>query len=255
MYMNLDSLSSFLGRFIIIIVMSENISNQVGWMYHENLDYSAGLSLQEELHAAVVSRFNDNTTGYLLLCQHNPVITVGRFGKQDNILLSCEDLEKKMIKIYRTDRGGDVTFHAPGQLVVYPIINLKGFKLGVKSYVRQLEETVIGVLKHFGIEGERIEGYPGVWLGKKKIASIGVHVKSHVTAHGFALNVNTDLSYFSFIVPCGIKNIQVTSIERVLGKEIPVQKVVSIVLEVFAKVFNAKIIHPCLSPEQQTKLR
>jgi len=239
-------LSGFLDLFIMIIVMCETISSQVGWMYHENLDYSNGLLLQKELHGAVVSKLNDNVTGYLLLCQHNPVITVGKFGRQDNILLSQEDMEKYRIKIYRTDRGGDTTFHGPGQLVVYPIINLRDFKLGVKSYVRLLEETVIVVLKHFGIGGERIEKYPGVWLGKKKIASIGIHVKNHVTAHGFALNISTDISYFSFIVPCGIRNIEVTSIERALGREVPIHKAVSILVEEFARIFNAKMIS--LSP-------
>ncbi|MBI2485746.1 MAG: lipoyl(octanoyl) transferase LipB [Deltaproteobacteria bacterium] len=224
--------------------MSANLSNTVEWLYIEKLDYSSGLCFQDELRRRALSN-GDKSKGFLLLCDHKPVITVGRFGKEDNILGSRDDLKKYGIEIYRTERGGDVTFHGPGQLVGYPIINLRDFKLGVKSYVHLLEETIIRVLKDFDIEGERIEKYPGVWIGKEKIAAIGVHVKKHITAHGFALNVNTNLSYFSLIVPCGIRNMGVTSIEKVLGKDIPLEQVALGFVKEFGRVFRSNL--KCIS--------
>jgi lipoyl(octanoyl) transferase len=220
--------------------MSANLSNTVEWAYIEKLDYSDGLCFQDELHRTALSS-GDKPKGFLLLCDHKPVITVGRFGKENNILVSRDDLKKYGIGIYRTERGGDATFHGPGQLVGYPIINLRDFKLGVKSYVHLLEETIIRVLGDFGIEGKRIEKYPGVWIGKEKIAAIGVHVKKRITTHGFALNVNTNLSYFSLIVPCGIRNMGVTSIEKVLGKEIPLEQVALGFVEEFGGVFRSNL--------------
>lgn len=220
--------------------MSSNLSNLVEWVYLEKLDYSDGLCLQDELHRRALLSF-DSPKGFLLLCEHRSVITVGRFGKENNILASREDLKKYGIEIYRTKRGGDVTFHGPGQLVGYPIISLRDFKLGVKSYVHLLEKTIIRVLMGFGIVGERIEKYPGVWIGKEKIASIGVYVKNHITVHGFALNVNTNLRCFSLIVPCGIRNVGVTSTEKVLGKAIPIEQVASGFVKEFGRIFKTSM--------------
>ena len=221
-------------------VMSTDFSNTVEWMYIEKLDYSTGLYLQRQLHDRVLSS-GDEATGFLLLCDHKPVITVGRFGKEDNILASRDDLNRYGIEIYRTERGGDVTFHGPGQLVGYPIINLRDFELGVKSYVQLLEEAIIRALSGFGIEGERIEKYPGVWVGKEKIAAIGLYVKKHITSHGFALNINTNLSYFSLIVPCGIRGMGVTSIEKVLGKEVSPEQVALGFVKEFGRVFRSNL--------------
>ena len=138
--------------------------NLVNWMYLEQVDYFRCLSLQRQLRERVSSI--NHVKGFLLLVQHNPVVTIGRFGKANNILISEDEMRKREIEIWRIERGGDVTFHGPGQLVGYPIINLEYFQLGVKSYVQLLEETLIALLKGFGIEAGRIKDHPGVWVGK-----------------------------------------------------------------------------------------
>src|ERR1700739_1227411 len=155
-------------------MISENL---VEWMYLEQLDYSTGFSLQREFQKRV-SLNVPKPKGFLLLVEHKPVVTIGRFGDENNILLSEEEMKRRGIEIWRIERGGDVTFHGPGQLVGYPIINLREFKLGVKSYVYLIEETLIGVLREFGIEGERIKEHPGVWVNREKISAIGVCVKN-----------------------------------------------------------------------------
>ena len=220
-----------------INMISENL---VEWMYLEQLDYSTGLSLQREFQKRV-SLNVPKPKGFLLLVEHKPVVTIGRFGDENNILLSEEEMKRRGIEIWRIERGGDVTFHGPGQLVGYPIINLREFKLGVKSYVYLIEETLIGVLREFDIEGERIKEHPGVWVNREKISAIGVCVKNGITMHGFALNVNTDLNYFSFIIPCGISNMGVTSMKRILGREIPLEQVATAFAKGFGKRFQINI--------------
>jgi lipoyl(octanoyl) transferase len=227
-------------KIILNEVINMILENLVEWMYLEQLDYSMGLSLQRELQKRV-SLDVPKSKGFLLLVEHKPVVTIGRFGKPNNILLSEEEMKRRGIEIWKIERGGDVTFHGPGQLVGYPIINLKDFNLGVKSYVYLLEETLIGVLREYGIEGERIKEHPGVWVNREKVAAIGVYVKDWTTMHGFALNVSTDLSYFSLIVPCGISNMGVTSMERILGKEIPLEQVATAFAKEFGKRFQTNM--------------
>ena len=213
-------------------LISENL---IKWIYLERVDYSKGLSSQREIHKRVSS---GEYKGFLLLVEHKPVVTIGRFGDRNNILLSEEEMKSHGVEIWKIERGGDVTFHGPGQLVGYPIISLRDFKLGVKSYVYLLEETLIGVLRKFGIRGERIRDHTGVWIDREKIAAIGVYVKNGITMHGFALNVNTDLNYFSFIVPCGISNMGVTSMKRILDEEIPLEEVAVAFAEEFGNRFQ-----------------
>lgn len=213
--------------------------NLVDWMYLDQLDYSECLSLQRELQERV--SLDNQSKGFLLLIQHNPVVTIGRFGKENNILLPEDEIKKRGIEIWRIERGGDVTFHGPGQLVGYPIINLVHFQLGVKSYVQLLEEALINVLKKFSIEAGRIKDHTGVWVGKEKVAAIGVYVKGSITMHGFALNVNIDLDYFSLIVPCGISNMGVTSMKKILGEDIPLRQVATIFVKEFGTVFRTNM--------------
>ena len=213
--------------------------NLVDWMYLDQVDYSECLSLQRELQERV--SLNNQSKGFLLLVQHNPVVTIGRFGKANNILIPEDEMRRRGIETWKIERGGDVTYHGPGQLVGYPIINLKHFMLGVKSYVQLLEEALINVLNKFGIEVGRIKEHPGVWVGKEKVAAIGVYVKDSTTMHGFALNVNTDLDYFSLIVPCGISNMGVTSMKQILGEDIPLRQVAAIFAREFGAVFGTNM--------------
>jgi lipoate-protein ligase B len=155
----------------------------------------------------------------LLLVEHPPVVTQGRSSKQKHLVASPEFLQSKGVELFEVERGGDVTFHGPGQLVGYPIIDLKRHKQDLHWYLRKIEEALINSLGDYGIPGERNTAYTGVWTRGRKIASIGVHARDWVTWHGFALNVTTDLSYFDLIVPCGIDGVVMTSIARELGSE------------------------------------
>jgi lipoate-protein ligase B len=175
----------------------------------------------------------------LLLMEHPPVITMGRSSKEANLLASAELLSSRGVELFEVERGGDVTFHGPGQLVGYPIIDLKRHKRDLHWYLRQVEEALIVALGELGIPAERNEGYTGVWTRGKKIASIGVHARDWVTWHGFALNVDTDLSYFDLIVPCGIQSVTMTSVAR----EIPAggaaaEDVAALVSAAFARTFG-----------------
>ena len=160
----------------------------------------------------------------LLLVEHPPVVTLGRSSKQKNLISSPDFLKSRGVELFEVERGGDVTFHGPGQLVGYPIIDLKRHKLDLHWYLRQVEEAIIRTLGRYGISAERNTGYTGVWTGGRKITSIGVHARDWVTWHGFAMNVVTDLSYFDLIVPCGIQDVEMTSIAKELtlrGESIP----------------------------------
>ncbi len=155
----------------------------------------------------------------LLLVEHPPVVTLGRASKEKHLVASPAFLESKGVELFEVERGGNVTFHGPGQLVGYPIIDLKRHRQDLHWYLRHLEQALIDALGEYGIPGERSTGYTGVWTRGKKIASIGVHARDWVTWHGFALNVTTDLSYFDLIVPCGISGVVMTSMSRELGDE------------------------------------
>lgn len=183
---------------------------------------------------------------YLLFCEHPPVYTLGKSGSSDNLLLNEKGLQEKGVEFFKTNRGGDITFHGPGQIVGYPIFDMEGFFTDVHRYVRYLEEAVILTLAEYGIEGFRIKEYTGVWLPekgmlpKRKICAIGVHLSRWVTMHGFAFNINTDLSYFRHIIPCGIneKDKDVTSLAFELGKKIDINEVKSKLKTHFANLFG-----------------
>ena len=179
--------------------------------------YSEVLELQRTLcRQRIAGEIEDDI---LLLVQHEPVITLGRGTRPQSLPLSLSELEQRGIGVFEVERGGDVTFHGPGQLVGYPIIDLRQHREDLHWYLRRLEAGLIGGLKMLGIEAEPNPGLTGVWTGGRKLASIGIHVKQWVTFHGFALNVNTDLSYFDLIVPCGIRDVVMTSVARELCRD------------------------------------
>ncbi len=176
--------------------------------YGEVLDLQRGLAEDR-----IAGRIPDT----LLLCEHPPVITLGRGTKDASLPIDPESLRRRGIEVFEIERGGDVTYHGPGQLVGYPIIDLQQHRPDLHWYLRQLEAMLIGALSSFGIAAERREGYTGAWTSGRKIASIGIHVRQWVTWHGFALNVTTDLSPFDLIVPCGIQNVVMTSVQKERG--------------------------------------
>ncbi|MDE6810943.1 MAG: lipoyl(octanoyl) transferase LipB [Muribaculaceae bacterium] len=204
-------------------------------------NYITVLEHQRELFNQLVNEKRANgrvDEEFLILVEHSPVITLGRRASYNNLLISEESLSKCNIDVVRIERGGDITYHGPGQLVMYPIIDLELHRLGVKTYVNLLEEAVILTLAEFGINGERVEGATGVWVGKgskheRKICAIGVKCSRFITMHGLALNVNTDLSPFQLINPCGFTDKGVTSISKELGHEVNYREVVEIVKEKF----------------------
>jgi len=183
------------------------------------LSYGAALELQRGVARSRISGAIDQDV--LLLVEHPPVVTLGRSSKANHLLASPALLAARGVELFEVERGGDVTFHGPGQLVGYPIFDLKRHKQDLHWYLRQVEEALIRGVAPFGIAGERNVGYTGVWTQGRKLASIGVHARDWVTWHGFALNVTTDLSYFDLMVPCGIAEVTMTSIERELPRELP----------------------------------
>jgi lipoyl(octanoyl) transferase len=239
------------------------------------LDYATALRLQQKL---VGLRKDGRIGDVLLLLEHSPVITLGRNAKAANVIAPSDLLQQRGVEVFDCDRGGDVTFHGPGQLVGYPIFDLRGFPaddarrktLGVIEYVRRLEEVLIRTCADFQIPAERIAGLTGVWTSndrggatgvparppearppqsasppsreQAKIAAIGVHISRSVTSHGFALNVNTDLTYFDLIVPCGIVDKPVTSISRELGDVVPLEQVAQSITRNFGTVFQSQIL-------------
>ena len=174
----------------------------------------------------------------LLLVEHPPVVTLGRSSRDKHLLASPDFLAARGVELFEVERGGDVTFHGPGQLVGYPIMDLKRHKQDLHWYLRKLEESLIAVLRAYGIAAEQNKGLTGVWTGGRKIASIGVHARDWVTWHGFALNVTTDLSYFDLIVPCGISGVVMTSMARELGVDPDASAVRQKVAEIFSAAFE-----------------
>jgi lipoate-protein ligase B len=177
----------------------------------------------------------------LLLLEHPPTYTFGVRGHQEHLLLSEDALASLGASVHRIDRGGDVTFHGPGQLVGYPILDLRRWQQGPLWYVRSLEATLVDALSAFGIAAHRVTGWPGVFAGDAKIAAIGVRVSRGVTSHGFALNVDPDLRYFSYIVPCGLPDVRVTSMAELLGQAPPMDHVIDAVVDAFANVFEIEL--------------
>ncbi len=205
------------------------------------MDYGAALELQQRLTA---QRKQGLISDQLLLLEHGHVVTLGRNGHMENLLASDEILERAGISFYPTDRGGDVTYHGPGQLVGYPILDLRDWKRDVGAYVRGVEQAIIDTLAEFGIAGERVAKLTGVWVDGRKIAAIGVHLSRWVTSHGFALNVSTDLSYFHYIVPCGLTK-PVTSMAQ-LGVRASVEETGRILAGHFGRIFNCEMLPPAL---------
>jgi len=186
------------------------------------------------------------TPGYLLFVEHPPVYTLGKSGETHNLLLNSTQLADKQISFYKTNRGGDITFHGPGQLVGYPILDLENFAMGLRQYIYSIEEVIIHALAQFGITSSRDSQATGVWLDvgepiARKICAIGVKSSRHVTMHGFALNVNTDMDYYRYIHPCGIIDKGVTSMAKELGKTVSMEEVKKAVLAAFLEIFDAKV--------------
>jgi lipoate-protein ligase B len=205
-------------------------------------DYASGLAIQKETEQAVKLRTQPDT---LLLLEHPHTLTIGRRGDSSAVLLDAEQLQKRNVTVFETNRGGKVTYHGLGQLVGYPIVNLSPEREDVHRYMRDLEEVLIRSLADFRIEAFRINGLTGVHTARGKIAAIGVHISRWVTTHGFALNVNTDLSYFNFIIAC--EGEPVTSMEELLASETPFSEVEDRIVTRFAEVFELQVeIDSCL---------
>lgn len=183
-------------------------------------------------------RAQEQISDVLLLTEHSHVYTIGKSGSDTNILASRNELQQQGVEVFHIDRGGDITYHGPGQLVAYPILDLQNFYLDVHRYLRDLEEAIILALREYGIVGERDPRYTGVWVGDEKLAAIGVKVSRWITMHGVAINVNSDLSYFGRIVPCGISGRGVTSIEHVLSRRVELNEFSRLFVDSFGKVFG-----------------
>ena len=199
--------------------------------------YEKALEYQESLLA---KRIAEKIPDSLILLEHPPTITTGRKGNTGNLLVRKEYLEKHGVSFVHASRGGDITFHGPGQIVGYPILNLKNHEMDIRKHLRSIEEVIIQTLRDFEIEGRRIDGVTGVWVKRSKIASIGIAIRKWVTYHGFALNVSTDLDYFELILSCGITDVRITSIGSWLGNEesIKMDDVTRSVIKNFMGVFG-----------------
>ncbi len=202
------------------------------------VDYVEGLRLQQE---RVAQRKAGNIPDTLLLLQHPHVYTLGRNAKREHLLVSKERLAEIGAQVFDSDRGGDITYHGPGQLVGYPILDLTQHRRDVAWYMRSLEEVFIGVTADFGIQAGRLNGATGVWVGDEKLVAMGVHISRWVTSHGFAFNVNTDLRYFDYIVPCGLRDKGVTSLAKLLGKTVEIEAVTKRVIGEFGRVFDLEM--------------
>ena len=201
--------------------------------------YSDAWELQRQVFELSLRGATDDL---LLLTEHEPVYTLGKGGDQNHLLASDEELSRDGTEVFRIDRGGDITYHGPGQIVGYPILNLQHHTPDIHKYLRDLEEVIIRTLARFSICGEREAGLTGVWVNGEKIAALGVKVSKWITMHGFALNVNTDLQRFARIIPCGIFHKGVTSMEQILGRSIPLAEVEGKLTESFSEVFGCTAV-------------
>ncbi len=235
---------------------------QAAWDYQEKLlqenvrrksvvrsQQSSLNSGQSASPASSIANCPLSTAHYLLFVEHPPVYTLGKSGNKENVLLDDDGLKEKEIQFFNTNRGGDITFHGPGQVVGYPILDLEKFYTDIGKYLRNLEEVIILTLADYGIIGERSSGETGVWIEpgvpgrERKICAIGVRCSRWITMHGFAFNVNTDLSYFNHIIPCGIVNKQVTSLEKELGNTADTKEVKNKMKMNFEKVFDVQLLN------------
>jgi lipoyl(octanoyl) transferase len=229
------------------------IEYKAAWDYQEallqkNLEVKRKLRSEALGNEVQTNNHQLSTINHLLFCEHPAVYTLGKSGKKEHVLMSDEELQRNDIAFFNTNRGGDITFHGLQQLVGYPILDLEKFGTDIGKYLRNLEEIIILTLAEYGIVGDRSPGETGVWLQptiagqERKICAIGVRCSRWITMHGFALNVNTDLSYFNNIVPCGIVNKQVTSLEKELGKKVDYEEVKGKVRKNFERVFGVGIV-------------
>jgi lipoyl(octanoyl) transferase len=232
------------------------------------MDYKACWDYQEQLFGETISRKIANrdraesaqvpTENYLLFVEHPHVYTLGKSGDEKNLLIGNEQLSAREATYYKINRGGDITYHGPGQLVAYPVLDLDNFFTDIHRYLRTLEEAVILTLAEYGIAGGRSAGETGVWLDPedptraRKICAMGVRCSRWVTMHGLAFNINTDLGYFGNIVPCGIPDKKVTSLSEELGEQVPIDQVKSKLLTHFLTVFNSVLTTPCNSLHSST---
>ena len=225
------------------------IEYKAAWDYQETL-LNENVRIKSELRNASLTTHHSQltTTNYFLLCEHPPVYTLGKSGKKENVLMNDDELAANDIAFFNTNRGGDITFHGPQQIVGYPILDLEKYYTDIGKYLRNLEEMIILTLAEYGIKGGRSKGETGVWIDKdipgkeRKICAIGVRCSRWITMHGFALNVNTDLSYFNHIIPCGIQNKQVTSMQKELGYAVNYSEVKGKIKSNFEKIFESEIV-------------
>jgi len=201
------------------------------------MPYERALKLQRRL---VQARAEGSVPDVLLLLQHPSVFTIGRFRGEEDIIATPETLAQEEIAVFHTNRGGGITYHGLGQLIGYPILNLKENGLGVREYIWKLEAVIIKLLLGLGIQSQRVANYPGVWVGEKKVCSVGIHVSHYITMHGFALNVSNNLRYFSYINACGIKGEVMTSISKLLGHPVEVETVIGNLLDSFSEILGLK---------------
>lgn len=236
-------------------MVSYQKNNLVSVINLERISYSEAWTKQDEFFKTIVeikneNRNNDNnallTPNFILSCEHFPVYTIGKSGKISHLLIGKEELKSKGVEFFETNRGGDITFHGLGQLVIYPILDLENFFTDIHKYLRFLEESVILTLAEYGIEAGRFDGLTGVWIepnsiNPRKICAMGVRTSRWVSMHGLALNVNTDLSYFSNIIACGIVGKAVTSLEKELNMKINLKEVQDKLIKNLALIFDMKI--------------
>jgi lipoate-protein ligase B len=221
-----------------------NDSKRNGWIANLGLiPYAQACELQQQL---VEARKAQTTPDVLLFCEHPHVITIGRNGKDEHLLADDRVLKQMNLEYLATNRGGDVTYHGPGQIVGYPILDLAEHRRDIRWYVDRLEEVMIRAAADFGIAAQRVEGQHGIWVnlvsGEEKLGALGVHLSRWVTSHGFAYNVSTDLSYFDLIIPCGIAGKRATSLEKLLNRAIPADEVRSKLSLHFAEVFDLNLV-------------
>lgn len=242
---------SVMGKEQVIYQQINNISYQEAWDLQTSIQQALIKAKLAKRNLSIIKLRSFTQKHRFILCEHNPVYTLGKSGTIDNLLLNEQELNENHIEYFKINRGGDITYHGPGQITGYPILDLDCFFTDVHKYVRTIEEIIIRVLNHYNINGSRIKGFTGVWvksedpeLPHRKIAAIGVHLSRWVTMHGFALNVNTDLSYFDNIIPCGIvdEDKTITSIENEVGKYIDMNEVRELLKINFAQLFDCNLV-------------
>jgi lipoyl(octanoyl) transferase len=213
------------------------------------IPYEEAWQMQKDMfNGAIQQKLNKlKPVQELLLCEHPHVYTMGKSAQTTNLLLSESELKHQSIQVFDIERGGDITYHGPGQLVVYPIFDLEQQHIGVRQFVQNIEQCIINVLATYGIQADRISDRIGIWLGigterERKIAAIGIKCSRHVTMHGLALNINTDLNLFNQIIPCGIPDKEVTSMEKELGRKIPMDEIKKELVKEFSAIFELNLI-------------